>query len=637
MAGPSDQQPSDTGTTAVPDLIEQYRRRREAWIAQADELARLRDEVRGSAEREAMEIVTTARREVRKVITEARRELLVLSAQVQAALGEATTKTDPATLLNKAGFPSGDDGRRALSAGGSESESEFTPEVAVEEILSEVQADMTALDEDARTLPLRAVPPIAAPTTPVPRLTPSPVVAASVAQPAPVSVASVEGPTRPTLVSETRLSPAISRPAEAPGSIELPRSFDSMRPFDSPREPGPTLSESASRALLSSQFPSEAVPVPLGRSLKTFVMLFVGIGLVVALGTVYWLQNRGRADTASVALATAESDAASPGDLSASTAAPDTPAAATSPEAPAPSPKAPTSGNLSLVAEAVRDVWVRTTIDGASDEGRTLTTGQVIDVSAEQSISLRVGDAGAIVVSVNRGAKVPLGRDGQVVTRQFLAEGSPTPRPAAPRTQPPASAPAGPPTVSAPPVQPPTAAPSPVPSLAAGVSTPAPAAVGAPAPRAANATTAPVPAVPQPVATPTTVSPRPETAPAPQQTPATAVVAAARQWLDAYHRQDRAAMAALSVDNLLLADERRTEERFPPGQGDVTRSLDRVSVQIAADTAVLTAVMTEQSGSVPGARVSPVSQVWVLANGGQWKVRQARFVSEARLNQVFTR
>jgi hypothetical protein len=113
------------------------------------------------------------------------------------------------------------------------------------------------------------------------------------------------------------------------------------------------------------------------------------------------------------------------------------------------------------------------------------------------------------------------------------------------------------------------------------------------------------------------------------------VVAIARQWLDAYHRQDRAAMAALSTENLLLADERRPDERFPPGLSDVTRALDRVSVQIAADTAVLTAVMTEQSGSQPSApHVSPISQVWVLG-GGQWKVRQARFVSEARLNQVF--
>ena len=113
------------------------------------------------------------------------------------------------------------------------------------------------------------------------------------------------------------------------------------------------------------------------------------------------------------------------------------------------------------------------------------------------------------------------------------------------------------------------------------------------------------------------------------------VVAVARQWLDAYHRQDRAAMAALSTDNLLLADERRADERFPTGLGDVTRTLDKVNVQIAADTAVLTAVMMEQSSSVPSSpHVSPISLVSVLG-GGQWKVRQARFVSEARLNQVF--
>ena len=93
-------------------------------------------------------------------------------------------------------------------------------------------------------------------------------------------------------------------------------------------------------------------------------------------------------------------------------------------------------------------------------------------------------------------------------------------------------------------------------------------------------------------------------------------------------------MTALSTDNLLLADERGAEERFPPGAGNVTRSLDRINVQVAADTAVLTAVMTEQSGAQPP-RVSPISQVWVLASGGQWKVRQARFVSEARLNQIF--
>jgi hypothetical protein len=64
----------------------------------------------------------------------------------------------------------------------------------------------------------------------------------------------------------------------------------------------------------------------------------------------------------------------------------------------------------------------------------------------------------------------------------------------------------------------------------------------------------------------------------------------------------------------------------------VSRSLDRVSVQIAADTAVLTAVMTERDAA--SQRVSPISQVWVHS-GGQWRVRQVRLVSEARLNQIF--
>ena len=90
-------------------------------------------------------------------------------------------------------------------------------------------------------------------------------------------------------------------------------------------------------------------------------------------------------------------------------------------------------------------------------------------------------------------------------------------------------------------------------------------------------------------------------------------------------------MSSLSTENMQLADERRADERFP-STVEVNRTLDKVSVQIAADTAVLTAVMTESGPG--GQRVSPISQVWVLS-GGQWRVRQVRLVSEARLNQIF--
>src|SRR6185503_7066522 len=103
MSDPNELKPNSPAGTPVPDLIEKYRVRRDAWIAQADELARLRDEVRGSAEREAMEIVTAARRDVRRIVMEARRGLLVLSAQVQAALGEEPPGPAPGQIQ----FPAG--------------------------------------------------------------------------------------------------------------------------------------------------------------------------------------------------------------------------------------------------------------------------------------------------------------------------------------------------------------------------------------------------------------------------------------------------------------------------------------------------------------------------------------------------
>jgi hypothetical protein len=633
MAGQPDQPQSPSGTTPVPDLIERYRVRRDAWIAQADELARLRDEVRGSAEREAMEIVTAARRDVRKVIMEARRELLVLSAQVQAALGEATHKTDPATLLNKAGITPDPDRYSILAPA---SVGAFAPEDAVNEILNEVQEDMTALAEDARALPLQAVPQlrqITAPPAPITPMAPvvlaPPVAAPTIAPPPPPP--KIEAPTFAVSPFATLQRPSTPPPDTSP-LAEFPQPIEISELSDiSP------LSESASTVLLSSQFPSDAVPVQSGRRLSMFVAAFVGIGVLVAGVTFWWLSSR-------------DSGASAPA-VAAGNTAPSVPAMPTAPSAladkaepasPAASPFSDSS-RLSLVAEAVRDVWVRTTIDGRSDGGRTLSTGQVIDVSAEKSISLRAGDGGAILVSLNHGQKQPLGRSGQPVTREFdtgnaaAPERAPAPQPAKPIPTAPANTRTAPPIASAAPPAPAPPMPMPTSSGSANVAQapapPMPVAPPVPPPPAVNqAASNTQPAVPPGVVNQLS-APANSSAPV-AVSPANVVVAIARQWLDAYHRQDRAAMAALSTDNLLLADERRPEERFPPGLADVTRALDKVSVQIAADTAVLTALMTEQSGTQPSPHVSPISQVWVLG-AGQWKVRQARFVSEARLNQVF--
>jgi len=73
----------------VSSLLEYYRSKHSAWVAEAESLARLRDQVRSSAERESLEIIAQARKDVRDVIAIARRELLVLTEQVRAALGDS--------------------------------------------------------------------------------------------------------------------------------------------------------------------------------------------------------------------------------------------------------------------------------------------------------------------------------------------------------------------------------------------------------------------------------------------------------------------------------------------------------------------------------------------------------------------
>jgi hypothetical protein len=550
--------------TPVPDLIEQYRVRRDAWIAQADELARLRDEVRGSAEREAMEIVTSARRDVRQIVMEARRELLVLSAQVQAALGEAVSQQDATALLDRAREGDTADEQGALSPAASDlSGAVFAPEDAVKSMLEEARADMDALTEDARTVPFQA-------------MTQSP----------------------PTLIS-----PAPPRPP-APEAVFT-------------QDPAPFMSSGAPRGLLSPPFPSEAVPVPSRPPLRTILTLFGVAGVVILVGTMWWIRSSDVV-SASPERAGSESKSSSP-------AAPAAPAAASSAgatTAPAPARKGAAS-DLSVLVEARRSSWIRTTVDGESDIGRTFAAGETLRLTAERSVALRVGDAGAVYVSVNNRPAVPLGASGQVVSRQFVAE--------APKRTPA-------------PAEPTAVAPKPAPSLSIPSVPTATGPTTSPAPTQSSivqsVAAAPTPNLLEPGPTavsrgePVTVPPPRAELPAPgPSTPASAVIAASRQWLDAYHRQDRTAMAALSTEGLQLADERRNEERFPAAAA-VSRTLDKVSVQIAADTAVLTAVMTERSENAAAPRVSPISQVWVFS-GGQWRVRQVRLVSEARLNQIF--
>jgi hypothetical protein len=447
-------------------------------------------------------------------------------------------------------------------------------------MLEEARADMDALAEDARTVPFQAL-----------------------AEPAPMLVA-----------------------AEPPSMFSNAPTLATLKPLLAPSAPSDDdVSPTEPSTLLSSPFPSDAVPVPSKRRVGVLVGPSAAAGIVVLVGTIWWLRSGDGSASETAATTPAPATAASE-------AAPVSPAASPAPApTPAASPeKTAASSALTLVVEARRSSWLRTTVDGQSDGGRMVAQGETVKLNARQSISLRVGDAGAVFVSVNNGKASALGDAGQVVTRQFVVESvnrNTAPAPPQPGTPQPSeppllqkSAPLSAPIASATPIVPaPAPAPLPLVQPVAATPNPSPETVPPPAPRTE-------------IAPPSL--PRPEPSIPGQAPSASAVVAASRQWLDAYHRQDRAAMASLSMEGLQLADERRNDERFPANV-DVSRTLDRVSVQIAADTAVLTAVMTERSSDngVPP-RVSPISQVWEL-RGNQWRVRQVRLVSEARLNQIF--
>lgn len=91
-------------------------------------------------------------------------------------------------------------------------------------------------------------------------------------------------------------------------------------------------------------------------------------------------------------------------------------AADSSPAAAAPAAK---EAGVRLKLIAVRECWVRVTVDGRAEE-LTIPAGQSITRRGSEHVLLRVGDAGALQVELNGEPLPPLGADGQVVNRRFV-------------------------------------------------------------------------------------------------------------------------------------------------------------------------------------------------------------------------
>jgi len=610
----------------------------------------MRDEVRQAAEREAIDIVTAARRDVRRIIVEARRELLVLTAQLHAAVDATEAPSlepppftalladpDARTRLEDASY--GDnitrdvayEGRRGVRSVLEEARAEIealsaeTPGVFAhasnerpaaenddDERVSPVHelsldASLEALDFQTRDLPIPTLAGIlgTAPTAGAagtPRLSEL----RSLLRDSLDTTESHEAP--PAAPEHPVLSPDVEPLAANRYVFDTapPADFFTERetsdPADHPLDAGTpgtdAVADAAPFTPSSRLFGEDETQSPV-RSARTWVGLFAATGAVAVIGTIWWAVGRNSAPLSAAAPVITEKPA---------------PAAAPAPavtETPAVATTAP--GTLALTIEARRPSWIRAQVDGKDETGRIYQAGETRHIYGARNVSIRAGDAGAVFVGIDGGSAKALGNDGAAVTKQF-------------------SAPATPAIATADSPLPPVATATATTPSAGATRTPIAETTAATRPQ----TAAPAAAAPSPTTAPRASAPAAEAGATKGDGVAggrTDIVQAAQQWLDAYQRRDRDAMGAMSTDTITVSDERSVNERVPAWQGSVQRDLDEVALELTGDVAVFTARMTERSDAGGGQHVSRVSQFWQRRNG-RWFVTNVRIIGEARLNQI---
>ena len=428
----------------VPLLIDQYKQRRQAWLAQADELVRLRDQVRSAAEQEALDIVTAARRDVRRIVVEARRELLVLTAQLHAAI----ESVDQASLQAAAGEAEGHNvtdlvsGQRAL---GVAEDKVLGARREVRSVLDEARAEIEALVAEA-SVPFRETPAALVGSSPLPD-PPIPTLDTILGTSRNESDHHDDGPgggsgkiqgtwqqslesveddaaTQPFASGSSMGVAVLPPPAPVRRTDEVASLVAAVA--ESPAQSnGARTSEQAVVELLADF--GDTVPVQAADHPRTFladtydddeqrtrpawlwVGLFAATGILAVVTTVWWFTLRD-SGTALATSATALSEPAA-----AATAAP------VADRAPAAVPAGPSG----LGIEVRRTAWIRTIVDGKEDS-RVYQAGETRQISGAKTVSIRAGDGGAVFVSVDGRPAEPLGSGGVAVTRQYSLAGGTT-------------------------------------------------------------------------------------------------------------------------------------------------------------------------------------------------------------------
>jgi len=78
---------------------------------------------------------------------------------------------------------------------------------------------------------------------------------------------------------------------------------------------------------------------------------------------------------------------------------------------------------VTLKVRATQEVWLTLTADGQPLSDLTLLPGESRDFHARRQLVLKTGNAGGVALSLNGKPLPPLGRDKQVKTATFTAEG----------------------------------------------------------------------------------------------------------------------------------------------------------------------------------------------------------------------
>jgi len=77
-----------------------------------------------------------------------------------------------------------------------------------------------------------------------------------------------------------------------------------------------------------------------------------------------------------------------------------------------------------LLVEANQDCWLHIVVDGEAVYSQTMRAGESANFEGKQSIYIKAGNAGGIVITFNGEKQEPIGGIGEVVEKEFIIEAS---------------------------------------------------------------------------------------------------------------------------------------------------------------------------------------------------------------------